>query len=102
MTTLNEIMRNAFEALSKPAPPDPFNGATHLYLAADVAKELLPTLEPFMWPPGGLNVMVRPALPPGTAYGTRRWKDGDPEDMKGLPVIVFVLAPKESQSGDPA
>lgn len=81
----------------KPAP-DPFNGATKLVLAPGVMTAMNSALE--AWARNPLmgkcpEIEVRPTLPDGHGYGLRAWRDGDDPELRDIPVVVWVLAPKK-------
>jgi len=77
--------------------PDPFNGATKLVLAPGVMAALKGAIEP--WVKNTMmgrspEIEVRPTLPDGHGYGFRPWRDGDDPEMRDIPVVTWVLAPK--------
>lgn len=78
-------------------PPDPFNGATTLVLAPGVMSSMTEVLE--IWARNPLmgrcpEIEVRPTLPDGHGYGFRAWREGDDVELKDIPTVVWVLAPK--------
>lgn len=80
-------------------PPDPFNGATTLVLALGVMSSMTEALE--TWARNPLmgrcpEIEVRPTLPEGHGYGFRDWREGDEPELKGIPIVVWALAPNDA------
>lgn len=85
-------------------PPDPFNGATTLVLAPDAFAEMQQVLE--QWARNPLmgrcpEIEVRPTLPEGCGYGFRAWREGDDPDLPGIPVVTWILKPKDAAATSP-
>lgn len=78
--------------------PEPFNGATQVFLAQDAFDAIAPHMH-VAFPFGGPTIEVREALPEGHGIGYRPWRAGDDPDYKpmvgaGL-VVCWVLAKKK-------
>lgn len=74
-------------------PPEPFNGATRLFLSPDLHAAIMPLMSPM--DRRRIAVDERPMLSPGHGCGFRPTRDGDPEWslVPGYGTMVWACAP---------
>lgn len=75
----------------------PFKGATLVKMSRDVAQKLADMLDPYLrnsLTRVTLNVEVSDLMPEGTGVGYRPWRNSDDPELKDIPTVVWLLAPK--------
>lgn len=74
-------------------PPDPFNGATRVFLSADAYAAIVPHVLPL---DRRRIAFEQRAMAPGYGLGFRPSRDGDDPDavVDGYGTLVWTLAPR--------